>query len=153
VTLVVGSAAPPITARDQHGSPFTLSSYAGVSAVLLVFFPWAFSGRCGGEAAALRDAARDFESAGVRVVGVTCDAMFSLRDWADRESLEFPLLSDHWPHGAIARSYGVFDDGAGVAIRGSFLIDAAGMVRWSDLRGIGGVRDISEYAEAIAALS
>lgn len=153
MTVAVGSAAPPITARDQHGAPFTLSSYAGTSAVLLVFFPWAFSRTCGGEAAALRDARREFEAGGVQVVGVTCDAMFSLRVWADRESLDFPLLSDHWPHGAIARSYGVFDEGAGVAVRGSFLVDAAGMMRWSVIRGIGEVRDISEYAAAIAALS
>ena len=65
--------------------------------------------------------------------------------FAEAEDLPFDLLSDHWPHGAVAREYGVFDDGAGCALRGSFLVDPSGTIRWQVLNGIGEPRDIVEH--------
>ena len=93
---------------------------------MIAFYPWAFSGICRGELAALRDDHDKFRDLGVRVVAVSCDAMFTLRAYADAERIGFDLLTDHWPHGQIAKAYGVFDDQAGCALRGTFLLDAAG---------------------------
>jgi peroxiredoxin len=75
------------------------------------------------------------------VVAISCDAMFALRAYADTERIGFDLLSDHWPHGAIAKAYGVFDDQVGCALRGTFVLDAAGVISWQQVNGIGEGRD------------
>ena len=146
----VGTAAPDFSSRNQHGQTVTLADLRGEPAVL-VFYPWAFSSICTGELRSLREHWQRFDDRGVRVVAISCDAMFSLRAYADAEGLAFDLLTDHWPHGEIARAYGVFDDVAGCALRGSFLLDAAGVVRWSVVNGIGEPRDLEEHLAALPA--
>lgn len=146
----VGSQAPDFTARNQHGEQFRLSEYRGRRDVVLVFYPYAFSRVCTSELGALRD--RPELLAGAEFVGISCDPMFTLRAYADAERLEFGLLSDFWPHGAIASQYGVFDADRGCAQRGTFVVDQAGLVRWSVVNEIGAARDPDEYAEALASL-
>lgn len=145
----VGVPAPDFQTRNQYGQSVSLSDLRGAPAVL-IFFPWAFSSTCTGELRGLRDQWRRFDELGARVLAISCDAMFSLRAYADTEGLAFDLLTDHWPHGAIARAYGVFDDVAGCSLRGSFLLDAAGVIRWSVVNGIGEARDIEEHLAALA---
>jgi peroxiredoxin len=149
VNLAVGDRAPDFRARNHHGETVTLTELVAASEgrVLLVFYPWAFSGICTGELAALRAGHVDLAAAGVRVLAVSCDAMFTLRAFAEAEELPFDLLSDHWPHGAIAREYGVFDDEAGCALRGSFLLDGSGTITWRVLNGIGEPRDIVAHLQ------
>ena len=79
--------------------------------------------------------------------------MYALRAFADQEGFTFPMLSDFWPHGAVASSYGVLHPEVGVALRGTFVIDKDGVMRWSVVNGIGDARDIDDYKRAIAALS
>jgi mycoredoxin-dependent peroxiredoxin len=85
------------------------------------------------------------------VIGISCDPMHSLRAYAEAERYEFPLLSDFWPHGAVAQAYGVFNE-RGMANRGTFLIDATGALRWSVVNGPGEARPLAAYREAVAAL-
>lgn len=146
----VGSQAPDFTARNQHGEQFRLSEYRGRRAVVLVFYPYAFSRVCTSELGALRD--RPELLAGAEFVAISCDPMFTLRAYADAERLPFGLLSDFWPHGAIASAYGVFDAERGCALRGTFVIDQAGIVGWSVVNAIPEARDPDEYAEALARL-
>lgn len=148
----VGAPAPGFTLPDHEGQSFTLSELRGHSAVLLVFFPFAFSGICSGELGALRDDIGAFRAAGVQVVGVSCDPRESLRAWAAQEAFDFPLLSDFWPHGALARTYGVFFEPAGMATRGSFLVDREGVLRWSVVNLPGEPRDLAAYREALSCL-
>ena len=61
------------------------------------------------------------------MLAISVDTGFSLRTWADQQNFGFELLSDFWPHGAVARSYGVFDEKLGAAIRGTFIIDKNGV--------------------------
>lgn len=145
----VGTPAPDFTTRNQHGESVRGVDLRGRRA-LLVFYPWAFSGICTGELADLKARADDLAGLGARVLAISCDAMFTLRAYADAENLPFELLSDHWPHGAIARAYGVFDEGAGCALRGSFVIDHEGVVRWSVVNGIGEGRDMDAHLAGIA---
>src|SRR5213075_2167180 len=105
-----GSQAPDFTTRNADGEEVTLSSYRGEKAVLLVFYPFAFSGICTGELCQLRDEFADYDGKGVQVLGVSVDTPFSLKAWADQEGYQFPLLSDFWPHGEVAKAYGVFND-------------------------------------------
>lgn len=144
-----GGEAPDFSARNQHGQEVRLSALRGAP-VVLIFYPWAFSGICTGELCAVRDDLGRFDALGARVLAVSCDPMFALRAFADAEGLTFDLLSDHWPHGAIASRYGVFDDGVGVARRGSFVLDAAGTITWSVDQGIGDPRDIAAHLSALA---
>ncbi len=88
----------------------------------------------------------------MQVLAVSCDHMFSQRAWADKEGYFFPLLSDFWPHGEVARAYGVFHEQAGAALRGTFLIDTEGVVRWSLVNEIGTARDFTGYHTTLAGL-
>ena len=71
--------------------------------------------------------------------------MYTLRAWADAEGHFFPLLSDFWPHGEVARRYGVLDEEEGFALRGTFLVDRDGLLVWSEVLGIGQGRDFTAY--------
>jgi mycoredoxin-dependent peroxiredoxin len=151
-TVAVGDIAPEFTLSDQHGTDVSLSSFRGEQAVLVVFYPFAFSGICTGELCEIRDDLSVFQNDAVQVLAVSCDPMYSLRAWAEDQKFDFPLLSDFWPHGAVASAYGVFDAERGMAVRGSFLVDVEGTVRWSVVNGPGQARDLGAYREALAAL-
>jgi peroxiredoxin len=146
----IGAPAPDFSSRNQYGQTVSLSDLRGAPTVL-VFYPWAFSSICTGELRDLRERWQRFDDLGARVVAISCDAMFTLRAYGDAEGLSFDLLTDHWPHGGIARAYGVFDEVAGCALRGSFLLDADGVVRWSVVNGIGEARDLEEHLAALSA--
>ncbi|NMR19162.1 peroxiredoxin [Cellulomonas fimi] len=147
----VGAPAPDFTLTDTHGTPVRLADLRG-RPVVLVFVPFAFTGVCTGELRELRDDLGELETAGARLVVVSCDAVASLRAWSEQEGFGFDLLSDFWPHGAVAQEYGVFDPERGRALRGSFLIDADGVVRWSVVSPAGRPRDLDAYRAALATL-
>ncbi|MFB4311769.1 peroxiredoxin [Actinomadura sp. GTD37] len=150
--VAVGDEAPDFELADQHGAPVRLSGLRGRKNVLLVFYPLAFSGVCTGELSRLRDDFRDGGEGDVQVLAVSVDSMFALRAWSDQEGFWFPLLSDFWPHGGTARRYGVFDEAKGLALRGTFVIDTEGVVRWKVVNAIPDARDIDEYRKALAGL-
>jgi peroxiredoxin len=141
----VGAAAPDFTLRDQFGQDVTLSSFAGHKAVALVFFPWAFSNVCTGEMTGIRDRLDEFLTFDTEVLAISTDPTYSLRVFADRDGLNFALLSDFWPHGAVASAYGVFDADLGVARRSSFILDKAGIVRWSVHNELPQSRDLGDH--------
>lgn len=146
----VGAKAPEFTLKDYNNELVTLSSVYADKPVLLVFYPFAFSGICTGELCQLRDDFTSFE--GVQVLGVSVDTAFSLKVWAAQEGYQFPLLSDFWPHGAVAQQYGVFNEKAGMANRGTFLIDKTGVVRFAEVNQPGEARDQEAWKKAVAAL-
>ncbi|GAB3048287.1 peroxiredoxin [Monashia sp. NPDC004114] len=150
--LAVGETAPDFTLVDQYGADVSLSSVRDAKMAVVVFYPAAFSGICRGELREIRDTLEDFQTDDVQVFAISCDSMYTLRAWADAEGHFFPLLSDFWPHGDVARSYGVFDEGEGFARRGTFLLDKQGRVVWTDVRAIGQGRDFTPYREALATL-
>jgi mycoredoxin-dependent peroxiredoxin len=152
MAVEVGTKAPDFTLNDYNKQPVTLSSFRGDKNVLLVFYPFAFSGICTTELCQLRDELADYTDNNVQVLGVSVDTPFSLRAWADHEGYKFPLLSDFWPHGAVAQTYGVFNDKAGLANRGTFLIDTTGEVRFAEINGPGEARDQHAWKNAIATL-
>ena len=152
MAVEVGSKAPEFTLNDYNKQKVSLSSYRGASNVLLVFYPFAFSGICQGELCQLRDELADYVAADVQVLGVSVDTPYSLKAWALQQSYQFPLLSDFWPHGAVASTYGVFNEAAGLANRGTFLIDKEGVVRFAEINGPGEARDQEALKKAVAAL-
>ena len=150
--LAVGAVAPDFALKNQHGQEITLSSLRG-RPVVLVFFPFAFTGICTGELCELRDNLEIFGSKDVELLAISCDSIFANRVFADQEGLAFDVLSDFWPHGAVAQAYDVFEESAGAARRGSFLIDADGFIRWTVEHPLGEARDFAGYREALATLA
>jgi peroxiredoxin len=152
MALEVGTQAPEFTLRDANREEVSLSSFRGVKNVLLVFYPFAFSGVCTGELCQVRDELAAYQNDEVQVVGVSVDTPFSLKAWADKEGYTFPLLSDFWPHGATAQAYDVFNDKAGMALRGTFLIDKQGVIRFAEANQPGEPRDQEQWKRALKAL-
>lgn len=150
--LEVGATAPDFTLKDQNGVDVTLSAFRGTKNVLLVFYPFAFSGICTGELHQIRDDLGAFIDDDVHVLAISCDPIFSLRGWADLEGYFFPLLSDFWPHGEVARAYGVFHEAGGMATRGTFLVDTEGVIRWTLVNPPGENRDFVDYRATLAVL-
>ena len=148
----VGDQAPDFELKDQHGTPVRLSGFRGEKNVVLVFYPLAFSGVCSGELCAMRDDFPEVSGGDVELLTVSVDSTYSHRAWADAEDFNFALLSDFWPHGDVARSYGVFDENRGIATRGTFIIDKNGVVRWKVVNPIPQAREIADYQKALAAL-
>ena len=150
--IAVGDDAPDFTLRTQNNEEFVLSSYRDDKAVLLVFYPLAFTGICTNELQAIRDDLEVFQNDRIQTVTISCDSTYSQKIFSEREGFEFPLLSDFYPHGAVAQSYGVFNDEAGFANRGTFLVDTGGVVRFAEMTGLGEGRDPQVWKDAIAAL-
>jgi mycoredoxin-dependent peroxiredoxin len=152
MAVEIGDAAPDFELPDQHGTPVRLSSFRGAKNVVVVFYPLAFSPVCSGELCGMRDEFPEVNRDDVELLTVSVDSFFSHRAWADAENFQFELLADFWPHGAVAKEYGVFDADRGVAVRGTFIIDKEGVVRWKVVNAIPQARDIADYQKALAAL-
>jgi mycoredoxin-dependent peroxiredoxin len=150
--LEVGSHAPDFTLKDQHGQPVTLSAFAGAKNVLLVFFPLAFTGICQGELDGIRDNAAAFQSADVQTLTCSVGPPPTHKVWAKQSGFDFPVLSDFWPHGEVAQSYGVFNADTGFPNRGTFVVDRAGAIRFAESKAPGEARDQRVWTEALAAL-
>ena len=148
----VGTAAPDFTLKDQNNQDVTLSSFQGERNVFVVFYPFAFSGICTGELCAIRDDLGSFQNEDVQVLAVSVDHVFALKAWSDAQGYQFPLLSDFWPHGEVAKTYGVFNADRGMAVRGTFLVDKAGIVRFAEVNQPGEPRDQEAWKKALAAL-
>lgn len=144
-----GDEAPDFELSDSTGQPVRLSDYRGKKAVVLVFYPFAFSGICQGELCTIRDRIEQFSNDDVETLAVSVDARPALKAWGEKEGLDFPLLSDFWPHGGVAKEYGVFNQQVGAAERGTFIIDKDGTVVYSVHNGLGEARDEDAYLAAL----
>jgi peroxiredoxin len=149
-TLQIGQEVPDFTLRDQHGQETRLSSFRGHKAVVVMFYPYAFTSVCTGELCAIRDNRSTFESDDVQILAISCDPMFALRAFAEQDGLTFPLLSDFWPHGGTATTYGVFNDERGCADRSTFIVDKEGVLRWSVHNAMPDPRDLEELARVLS---
>jgi len=152
MTLSVGDIAPDFSLPDQDKQVVSLADLRGTP-VLLVFYPFAFSGICTGELCQLRDELSVYGNAGVKVLAISTDPGFSLKAFREKEGFEFPLLSDFWPHGATAQAYGVFNEKAGMAVRGTFLVDSEGKIAFTEVNQPGDAREQSGWKDAVAQLA
>ncbi|MFJ5275359.1 peroxiredoxin [Streptomyces parvulus] len=152
MAIQVGDKAPDFELKDNHGATVRLSDFHGHKNVVLLFYPFAFTGVCTGELCEVRDNLPRFADRDTQVLAVSNDSMHTLRVFGEQEGLEYPLLSDFWPHGNVSRSYGVFDEDKGCAVRGTFIIDREGVVRWTVVNGLPDARDLNEYVKALDTL-
>ena len=148
----VGDEAPDFELSDQDRAPVRLSSFRGSKNVVLVFYPLAFTGTCQGELCAIRDSIEDFSGDDVVTLAVSVDSSPVHKKWADEQGYTFPLLADFWPHGDVARAYGVLQEDLGLALRGTFIIDKQGVVQYKVVNAIPDARDQDAYREVLARL-
>ncbi|GAA1697708.1 putative peroxiredoxin [Mycolicibacterium murale] len=151
--VTIGSSAPDFSLKDQTGRAVTLSSYRGAKNVLLVFFPLAFTGICEGELDAIRDNLARYQNDSTAVLALSVGPPPTHKVWATQRGFTFPVLSDFWPHGAVAAEYGVFNDVAGVPNRGTFVVDKRGLITFAEMKQPGEPRDQGLWVDALAALS
>lgn len=151
--LTVGSPMPSALLRDQHGADVFLGPPGDgigdapplTGPLAVVFFPAAFTSVCTSELRAVRDSglASD-EKYGPSVVAISCDSFLTLRAFADAEKIDFPLLSDFWPHGEVSQRYDAFDAELGTSTRTTYVVDGAGVIRWAGENGLRDERDITQ---------
>ena len=152
MSLTIGSPAPQFSLTNQHGENISLADYKGKKNVVVLFYPFAFSGICTGELCGLRDDLAAFQYENVELIAISCDPMYAQKAFAEKEGYKFPVLADFWPHGAAAKAYGVFNEERGCAIRGTFIIDKEGILRWQVVNGLGDARNIVDYKAALASI-
>ena len=152
MALEIGDEAPDFALDDQTRTPVRLSDFRGRKNVVVVFYPLALTPVCEGELCAIRDAIEDFDSDDVQTLAISCDNGPTHARWAAEQGFTFRLLSDFWPHGEVARAYGVFDEASGLALRGTFIVDKAGRIAYKVVNAIPDARDADEYRKVLATL-
>ena len=131
MAIAVGTEAPEFDLDLGDGERLRLGDLRGRRNVLLVFHPFAFTPICEEEALDLEENLPSFRHAETDVVLVSCDPPASRRAWKEKLGLSYTVASDFWPHGEVARAYGVFNELTGGPKRGTFLIDKSGTVVWT----------------------
>ena len=148
----VGDEAPDFELADQDRSRVRLSSFRGRKNVIVVFYPLSFTRTCQSELCAIRDAIADFSGESVQTLAISVDSAAVHKQWAEQQGYTFPLLADFWPHGSVAKAYGVFDEDSGLALRGTFIVDKQGIVAYQVINAIPDARDEQEYRKVLASL-
>ena len=152
MTIEVGDLAPDFELMDQDRTPVRLSSFRGRKSVVIVFYPLSFTGVCEGEMCALRDSIEDFSSDDVQTLAISVDSGPVHAKWAAEQGYTFPLLADFWPHGEVARTYGVLQEDIGLALRGTFIVDKQGAVAYKVVNALPDARDLDDYRAVLAGL-
>ncbi|MDA2890339.1 peroxiredoxin [Mycolicibacterium sp. BiH015] len=152
MTVSVGDPAPDFTLKDQNNQPVSLSGFRGIKDVVLVFFPLAFTGICQRELDEIQNNIGDFVNDGTATLTISVGPSPTHKVWATQRGFTFPVLSDFWPHGAVSRAYGVFNDASGFSNRGTFVVDRSGVVRFAECKQPGEPRDQAAWTSALAAL-
>jgi peroxiredoxin len=149
----VGDLAPDFELKDQDKNVVKLSDFRGSKNVVIVFYPLSFTGVCQGELCAIRDEIADFSNEDVQTIAISVDSTAAHKKWADEQGYAFPLLADFWPHGEVARAYGVLNEDSGLAVRGTFIVDKDGRVAYKVVNAIPDARDQDEYKKVLANLA
>jgi peroxiredoxin len=128
--IAVGEDAPAFTLRNQDGEEVSLSDFAGRK-VMLVFYPLDFSPVCSDQLSLYHEVKPELASLGVELVGVSVDSAWAHKAFREKLGIDTVLLADFEPKGEVARAYGSYIDGAGIANRTLVLVDEAGRVAWT----------------------
>ena len=152
MSLIIGETAPEFALVNQFGETVSLSDFRGKRNVVVVFYPLSFSGICTGELCELRDNFADFDDANVELLAISVDSKFVQKQFAEHEGYKFSVLADFWPHGGVAREYGVFIEEAGISNRATFVINKDGELVAKFVTAPGQARNLDEYHRALASL-
>jgi peroxiredoxin len=130
--LKPGDIAPDFELRSHRGSTVRLSDFRGRKNVVVAFHPLAFTPVCATQMRAYERDLPRFDEADTAVLGISIDAQPSKSAWAaSLGTISFDLLSDFYPHGDVARKYGVFREQDGISERAVFVVDKEGKIAWA----------------------
>ena len=152
MSLIIGDPAPQFELINQFGESVSLSDFKGKKPVVIVFYPLSFSGICTGELCEIRDNFAKFENENVELLAISVDSKYVQKQFAEHEGYKFSVLADFWPHGAVAKQYGVFIEEAGIANRATFVINIDGDLVAKFVTAPGQARSLDEYDKALASL-
>lgn len=148
--IQVGAAAPDFTAKDNKNQDITLSSYKGKK-VLLSWHPIAWTPVCTDQMRALETNYEKFQSLNTVPLGFSVDPQPCKEVWATAIQIKnVSLPSDFWPHGKIARDYGIFDESSGMSKRVNIIIDEEGKVQWIKVYPGAQLPDINEVLQVLS---
>ena len=154
-TPAIGSQAPDFTLTDSDKNSVSLSDQQG-KAVVLLFFPMAFTSVCTEELCSVRDDMARYQDLDAQVYGISVDSPFSLDRFKQEQQLPFPLLSDF--NKTVSSAYGaLYEDFVfgmkGVSKRAAFVVDAQGQIRYAEvLENAGEIPDLDAVKAALSAL-
>jgi peroxiredoxin len=147
--IAVGETAPDFTLKDQHGENFKLSAHKGKK-VLLSFHPLAWTGVCTDQMKSLEANYKTMAALNTVAVGLSVDAVPTKKAWSDNMGLkQLKILADFWPHGGVAKQYGLFREHGGTSERANVIVDEKGKVAWVKVYEIGQLPPIGEVIEAL----
>ena len=150
--VMVGDEAPDFTLPSIAGENVTLSDYRGKSNVVLSFVPAAWTPVCSDQWPGYVIAEKLFRDHNTTLIGITVDNIPTLSVWTrEMGDVWFDVVSDFWPHGEVAETYGVLRTD-GTSERALFLIDTEGIIRYIDVHDINERPDLGDLAEAMEAL-
>lgn len=152
MSLIIGDEAPEFSLANQFGETVNLSDFRGKKPVVLVFYPLSFSGICTGELCEIRDNFDRFKNADVELLAVSVDSKYVQKQFAEHEHYDFSVLADFWPHGEVAKKYGVFLEESGISNRATFVINKDGVLVAKFVTAPGQARSLDEYDRALASL-
>ena len=147
--IKVGSKAPDFALRDQSGKTVKLSGLAGKK-VLLSFRPLAWTPVCHDQMRSLEENHAQFDELNAVALGVGVDSVPSNKAWAEAMDIKnTKLLSDFWPHGIVAKAYGIFRENDGFSERANILIDEKGKVVFAQTYPIAQQPEVEEILDAL----
>jgi peroxiredoxin len=150
--LKVGQEGPTFTLKDQDGREVSPASLRG-RAVILSFHPLAWTPVCTRQMQDLEKHRAEFERLNAVALGLSVDSVPCKRAWASAIGVkETALLADFWPHGAVARAYGIFREGEGYSERAVLVLDGEGVVRFAKVYPMSQAPDVQEILGALQGL-
>jgi peroxiredoxin len=150
MSISVGAAAPDFTLKDQSQKEVRLSDFRGKKNVVIVFYPLDWSPVCTNEHICLVNDMKKFEQLDAQVLGLSVDSAWSHKAYAEKMKIEYPLLADFQPRGAVAAQFGVFLADKGITGRAIAIVDKKGNIAWFKNYDIPVVPDLKEVAEALS---
>lgn len=157
--IQVGTEAPDfelpsneLTPEGKPGKKIKLSDFRGKKNVVLAFYPLDFSPVCSKEHECFREDAVRLEGADAQVLGISVDSHWAHLAFAKQMGIEYPLLADFHPKGAVADKYGLYSSEKGLTHRATVIVDKAGKVAWAADHGMGNQRDDAAILEQLKKL-
>jgi peroxiredoxin len=149
MAIAVGAAAPDFVLKDQSQKEVKLADFRG-KRVVLVFYPLDWSPVCTNEHACFANDMKRFQLLDAQVLGVSVDSVWSHKAFAEKMGIQYPLLADFQPRGAVADKFGVYLSDKGISGRAIAIIGRDGKIGWFKQYDIPTVPDVNEVADALA---
>jgi peroxiredoxin len=150
--ITKGETAPDFTLKDQYGKDFKLSANKGKK-VLLSFHPLAWTGVCTQQMKSVEANYNKIADLNAVAVGLSVDAVPSKKAWSDNMGLkQLKILADFWPHGGVAKAYGLFREHGGTSERANVIVNEKGKVAWVKVYEISQLPPIDEVIDELKKL-